>query len=154
MTRHEFEAELIKDEDSGGVGIKIPFNVQEAFGSRSRIKVKCTIDGHPYRGSIHPYGGVHYMGVIKAIREAIGKKPGDTVRIVMEADTGPRVVEVPDDLKRALDKNETARAGFERCSYTHKKEYADWVNGAKKPETRERRVKKTLEMLSEKKKAY
>jgi hypothetical protein len=83
MTAQEFEAELIKDEDSGGVGIKIPFDVQEAFGSKSRIKVKCTIDGYPYRGSIHPYGGVHYMGVLKKIRESIGKMPGDTVSIVM-----------------------------------------------------------------------
>ncbi len=51
MRKQEFEAELIKDEDpKGGVGIKIPFNVQEAFGSKSPVKVKCTTTASPIEG--------------------------------------------------------------------------------------------------------
>ncbi len=93
------------------------------------------------------------MGVIKEIRDAIGKKPGDKVSVVMEVDAEPRVVGVPDGLKRALEKDDAARAAFEKLSYTHKKEYAIWINEAKKPETKEKRIVKTLEMLTEKKKA-
>ncbi len=152
VTRMEFEAELIKDNGTSGAGIKVPFDVQKAFGSKGRIKVKGTIDGYPYRGSIHPYGGVHYLGVRKEIRDAIVKKPGDYVSIVMEVDTEPRIVEVPGDLRRALDINEAAREEFERCSYSHKKEYVDWIVESKKPETRGRRINKLLEMLVEKKK--
>jgi hypothetical protein len=150
MKRQEFEVELIKDDKTSGLGIKIPFNVLETFGSKGRIKVKGTIDGHPYRGSIHPYGGIHYMGVKKEFREAIGKKQGDRVIVTMEVDMEPRTVEAPDDLVRAFDGNETAEAAFEKCSYTHKKEYVDWINEAKKPETRQRRIVKTLEKLVEK----
>jgi uncharacterized protein YdeI (YjbR/CyaY-like superfamily) len=62
----------------------------------------------------------------------------------------PRTVEAPDDLVRAFDGNETAKAAFEKCSYTHKKEYVEWINEAKKPETRQRRIVKTLEKLVEK----
>jgi uncharacterized protein YdeI (YjbR/CyaY-like superfamily) len=45
-----------------------------------------------------------------------------------------------------------AREAFEKCTYTHKKEYVDWIGGAKKQETRERRIIKALEMLVENKK--
>lgn len=150
MKRQEFEVGLIKDDKTSGLGIKIPFNVLETFGSKGQIKVKGTIDGRPYPGSIHPYGGIHYMGVKKEFREAIGKKQGDRMIVTMEVDTEPRTIEVTDDLARAFDGNETAKAAFEKCSYTHKKEYVEWINEAKKPETRQRRIVKTLEKLVEK----
>lgn len=148
MTAQEFEAEIIKDEDSGGAGVVVPPDVVKALGGKGRIKIKCTIDGRPYRGSINPYGGVHFLGVLKSIRETIGKKPGDTIHIAMEADTEPRTVELPEDLRSALDKDDNLKAGFDKLSYSHKKEYVDWVNDAKKAETRERRITKMLEMLA------
>lgn len=147
MTRQEFEATLDRDEDSGGVGIRIPFDVQQAFGKKGQVKVCCSIDGIAYRGSIHPYGGVYYMGVVKKIREAIGKGPGDTVHVTMEVDDDPRVVIVPEDLAQALAGNLKAGAAFEKLSYTHKREYVEWIAGAKKADTRARRIAKTTEEL-------
>jgi hypothetical protein len=142
-----FEATLIMDEDSGDVGVVIPFDVQEAFGKKGRVAVKCTIDGYPYRGSIVPYGGTYYIGVIKKIRDAIGKTQGDTVHIVMELDEEPRVVEVPEDFARALAGNEAAKKAFEKMSYCHRKEYVEWINEARKEETRQRRIAKAMEKL-------
>jgi hypothetical protein len=150
MTGKTFEATIRKDDDSGGAGIKIPFDVQEAFGKKGRVPVKCTIDGHPYRGSIFPYGGTYYIGVVKKVRDAIGKTYGDTVRVVIEADEEPRTVEVPEDFARALDENVTAKMAFEKLSYSHKREYVLWINEAKKDETRQRRIAKTIEKLPEK----
>ena len=112
--------------------------------------MKCTIDGYPYRGSIAPYGGTHYIGVVKKIRDAIGKTYGDTVHIVMELDEEPRVVEVPEDLSQALALNEAAKKAFEKLSYSHKREYVEWIDAAKKEETRQRRVAKAIEKLLEK----
>jgi hypothetical protein len=150
MTGKTFEATLIKDDDSGGAGVKIPFDVQEAFGKKGRVPVKCTIDGYPYRGSIVPYGGTHYIGVVKKIRDAIGKTYGDTVDIVMELDEEPRVVDVPEDFARALAGNEAAKKAFDKLSYSHKREYVEWINEAKKEETRKRRIAKAVEKLLEK----
>jgi uncharacterized protein YdeI (YjbR/CyaY-like superfamily) len=65
----------------------------------------------------------------------------------LELDTEPREVDVPADLEAALDGE--AKAAFERMSYTHRKEYADWIEEAKRPETRARRVGKAVEMIRE-----
>ena len=36
---------------------------------------------------------------------------------------------------------------FDKFSYTHKKEYVQWIEGAKKQETRENRIKKAIEQI-------
>src|SRR5436309_743594 len=96
--RQEFDVELFAE--SGGTGIAMPFSALEVFGKRGQVKVRGTIDGVPYRGSIAPMGGgTHVMVVKKEIREAIGKGAGDHVHVIMELDTEERIVVVPDDLQ-------------------------------------------------------
>ncbi|OPY25799.1 MAG: hypothetical protein A4E28_02937 [Methanocella sp. PtaU1.Bin125] len=148
MTGRTFEAVLIKDDKTNGASVKIPFDVPEAFGRKGRVPVKCTIDGHPYRGSIFPYGGVYYLGVVKKVRDAIGKTFGDTVRVVLEPDEEPRTVAVPSDFAGALAGNKKARHAFEKLSYSHKREYVQWIEEVKKEETRQRRIAKTVEKLT------
>jgi hypothetical protein len=148
MAGQTFDTILLKDDNTSGAGIRIPFDVQEAFGKKGRVPVKCTIDGYPYQGSIVPYGGTYYMGVVKKIREAIAKTYGDTVHVVMELDDGLRVVKVPEDFAQALTGNEKARQAFEKLSYSHKREYLEWIEGAKKEETRQRRIAKAVEKLA------
>jgi hypothetical protein len=148
MAGQTFEAKLIKDNDTNGAGIKITFDVQGAFGKKGRVPVQVTIDGHQFRGSIFPYGGIYYLGVRKEIRDAIGKTYGDTVRIVMEADDEPLAVKVPEDFAHALAGNEKAGQDFEKLSYSHKREYVEWIEDAKKEETRQRRIAKAIEKLT------
>jgi uncharacterized protein YdeI (YjbR/CyaY-like superfamily) len=81
------------------------------------------------------------------VRQAAGAEAGDTVEVELELDTAPREVEVPDALRRALAGDPVAGAAFERLAYTHRKEYARWIEEAKRDETRERRVAQALEML-------
>ncbi len=56
---------------------------------------------------------------------------------------------VPDDLGAALRKNKRAATAFENFSYSHRKEYVDWITGAKRDETRSRRLATAIEWLSE-----
>lgn len=56
---------------------------------------------------------------------------------------------VPADLKRALSKDARARATFDGFSPSHRREYIEWIEEAKRPETREKRLATTLEWLSE-----
>lgn len=56
---------------------------------------------------------------------------------------------VPDSLKAALQKNKKALATFENFSYSHKKEYVEWITEAKRDETRELRLATTIQWLSQ-----
>jgi len=89
------------------------------------------------------------IGLLKAIRDAIGKDVGDTVHVTVERDTEERTVTVPVDLAAALRKDPTADAAFEKLSYTHRREFVQWIEEARRPETRERRIGKTVEMVKE-----
>ncbi|HQR07447.1 MAG TPA: YdeI/OmpD-associated family protein [Gemmatales bacterium] len=56
---------------------------------------------------------------------------------------------VPGDLAAALKKSKTASATFGKFSYSHRKEYIEWIEEAKRPETRAKRVATTIEQLAE-----
>lgn len=147
-----FEA-VIEDAGGGGAFVTIPFDVEQVFGKK-RVKVNATIDGAPYRGSVVRMGGESHMLLVrKDIREKIGKTFGDRVRVTVEEDTAPRVVEVPPDLHRALESSPAAASAFERLSYTHQKEYVDWIEEAKREQTRQNRIARAIEMLEQGKKA-
>lgn len=153
MKKHTFTA-VIQNAGGGGAFVEVPFDVEKAFGSK-RPKVKATIDGIPYRGTLVRMGTeCHLLLILKSIREQAGKTFGDEVHLTVEADTSPRVVELPEGLKRAFKTEKEAKAFFEKLSYTHQKEYVMWINDAKKEETRQARVIKTIEMLKKGKKEH
>ncbi|MDX1492633.1 MAG: YdeI/OmpD-associated family protein [Longimicrobiales bacterium] len=139
---------LIESGRGGGAFVLVPFDVKEAFGS-GRPKVRALIDGYEYRGSIANMGQGHCLGIRKDVRAAIGKDVGDTVQVQVELDTSPRTVEMPPELLSALEKAPDARERYDGMSYTHRKEYAQWVSEAKKQETRDRRATKAVEMIRE-----
>lgn len=128
--------------------IEFPYDVQEMYGTRGWVKVKATFDGVPYRGSLSNLGGgCHILIVRKDIRRQIGKNPGDEVLVTVERDTEERLVEVPDDLLAALNANAQAAEFYESLSYTNRKEYAEWVRSAKRPETRVNRITASIEKM-------
>jgi hypothetical protein len=148
--KQEFEVEL--DKFDGAVSFVVPFDVQQVWGTRAQVRVRGTLNGHPYRASIAPYGGQHYMVLRKEIREGAGLKSGDRVKVVMEVDTEERTVDVPDDFQQALDQNPQAKAIFEDFAYTPRKEYVHWIESAKKAETRASRIQKAVEQIAQGKK--
>ena len=151
MPSHEFHATLIRPEQPGAwTYLNIPFSVEDAFGSKGQIKLRGRINGHAFRGTAMPHGdGTHYLVVNKSIRDAIGAEQGDTVSVVMELDTEERILDVPADLLAALEKDEPAWAVFEKLSYSHKKEYVDWIESAKTTETRQRRIQSARQMITQ-----
>jgi hypothetical protein len=126
--------------------LALEFDVREEFG-RARPPVKVTINSYTYRSTVSVYGGKYFIPVCKANRDAAGVKIGDACKITIASDDEVRDVAPPPDLKAALAKNPAAKARWEKLSFTHKKEHALALLDAKKPETRARRLQKTLEML-------
>ena len=154
MTIHSFEAVLIRPE---GVGtwtyLNIPQDMSATFGSRGQVKVKGTINGYPFRSTALPKGdGSHYLVVGISIRDQIGAIQGNTVKVMLELDVEEREVNVPEDLVQALESLPLAKSVFNQLSYSHKKEYVNWILCARQAETRQRRIEKALMLLSQGKK--
>ena len=146
--KHTFTA-IIQNPGGGGAFVEVPFDVEKEFGSK-KPKVKAMIEGVPYRGTLVRMGRKdHMLIIVKGIREQIGKTFGDKVKIIVEPDHEPRVIEVPTDLINELKKDKNAKAIFDKLAYSHQKEYVKWIEDAKKSETRRARVMKTIEMLKQ-----
>ena len=147
--KHTFAA-VIQNAGGGGAFVEVPFDVEKAFGSK-KPKVKAMIEGVEYRGTLVRMGTeCHLLLILKSIREQVGKTFGDEIKVTVEADTEERVITVPAELKRAFKSEKEAKAVFEKLSYTHQKEYVTWISEAKKDQTRQNRVAKTIEMLKKK----
>ena len=143
---------VIEDAGGGGAYVRIPFDVEQAFGKK-RVQVNATFDGEPYRGLLVRMGEPwHLLIILKGIREKIGKGFGDEVEVTLEEDTEPRVIEIPSALAQALEREPQALAFFDGLAYTHRREYVNWINEAKQETTRQNRVSKTIEMLKDMKK--
>jgi hypothetical protein len=129
-----------------GTMFQVPFDLTEAFG-RARPPVKVTIRGHTWRTTPGVYGGVAYIGLNRGVKSATGVDAGERVRVEMEFDEEPRTARVPPDLRDALTGEQATKAAFSKLSYTHRREYVEWIEEAKRPETRARRVAQTVERV-------
>jgi hypothetical protein len=144
-----FKVKLERYQDTQILHVYLPFDVFEAFGTRARMAVKGEIKGFPFRSSIFPMrGGKFYMVVNREMREGAKVKAGETVEFVMEKDDEPRAIATPPDLLKALSARKSAKAVWDKLSYTHRKEYIKAIEEAEKPETRARRIAKAIEMIA------
>jgi len=112
-----------------------------------RFPVVATVNGYTWRTSVARMRGEFMVGLNREVREGAGVHAGDTVTLELALDTEPRTVEVPPALAEALDADPEAKTAFEGMAFTHRKEYARWIDEAKKEETRARRVSQAVEMI-------
>lgn len=149
--KQTFEAKLAARGPGGSwTQMAVPFDVEKAFGTKARVAVRGTINGFAFRSSIMPRGdGTHYMAVNREMQKGASATAGDTVSVTMEPDTAARTVAVPADVKKALAGKPELNRKFATLSYSHRKEYVDWIEQAKKPETRARRIEKMMGVLAE-----
>jgi len=153
MTKKIKFTSVIEEAYNGGAYVTVPFDVEEAFGKK-RVKVKATIAGFPYRGSMTRMGSKdHILVVIKDIRVKAGVTFGDEIEVEVEEDTEPRVVVIPDDVKQVLAEHPQAGAFFEKLSYSGRKEYIFWIESAKRAQTRQNRISKMIDLLKQGKKS-
>ena len=145
MPQLDFEGHLDSDQDA--CFIRVPPAVLTALGQGKRVPVKVTINGYTYRTTIAVYGGKSYLGVRREVREAAGVTAGDQLTVGLEYDAEPRTVDLPDALRSALEADAAAAAAFGKLSYTRKKEFIQWVSGAKRAETQRRRMEQAMAML-------
>ncbi|MEZ7888313.1 MAG: YdeI/OmpD-associated family protein, partial [Cloacibacterium sp.] len=101
-----------------------------------------------YRGSLAKMkSDGHLLGLTQEVRKQLGKTFGDKVAVKLWEDQDERIVEIPEDVLEVFEKNKDAFEMYQKMSYTHRKEYMRWITDAKKPETRENRKVKLIEMI-------
>ncbi|MEU0565833.1 YdeI/OmpD-associated family protein [Nonomuraea sp. NPDC005983] len=128
-------------------GFQVPDEVVADLGAGKRPPVRVTINGHTYRSTVASMGGRYMVGISAENRTHAEVSAGDDVVVNLELDTEPREVAVPADLAEALDRDAEAKRFFDTLSYTKKQWFVLSVEGAKKPETRQRRLIETIALL-------
>ena len=130
----------VKTAGKTAAGIVVPPEIVQALGSGRNPKVKVSVNGYTFRGTVQVSNGQFMLSFSSDKREASGVKGGDQVEVTLELDTEPRTVEVPEDLRAALSARAGAMEAFEGLAYSRRKEFVRQVNEAKAQETRARRI--------------
>jgi hypothetical protein len=140
-----FKTTLVRD---GSICfIPVPFDPKAAFG-KVRAPVTVTLNGYSFRSTIASMGEGPCIPLRRSNREAASLEGTETLRVTLELDELKREVKVPQDLAKALNTEPAAKAKWQALSYTHRREHAEAVEGAKKPETRARRIAGIVSKLS------
>jgi hypothetical protein len=132
--------------DGSMSAIPVPFDPKAVFG-KVRAPVKVTINGYTYRSTIAAMGGPPFIPLRKSHREAAGLDGAGTVTVRLDLDTEKREVTPPSDLVKALKAVAGATERWRALSFTHQREHVEAIEGAKKPETRARRIAAAVEMV-------
>ena len=144
-TSRTFAAE-VEPRPGGGVAIKVPFDPSTAWGAKDRHYVAGTIGGFPVRGTVTEVGDDHFLllGPTWCRDPRVG--PGARVTVSL-APEGPQVAALASDLRAAFAAEPGARRFFESLATFYRKGYIDWVEAAKRPETRAKRIAEMLVAL-------
>lgn len=130
-------------------GIKIPPAIVEQLGAGKKPPVRITINGYTYRNTVAVMGGEFMVGVSAEHRKGANVAGGDEIDVNIELDTEERVVAIPPDFEKVLNKNAAAMLFFQKLSYSKKQGLVIPIKDAKTEETRQRRIEKAIAALKE-----
>lgn len=150
----KFSAVIQQNGEMNAAFVEFPFSTEELFNKKGQVKIKAVFDDKvEYRGSLAKMkSDCHILGLTQEVRKQLGKTFGDEVSVSLTEDKEERVIEIAEDIVSVFNENPEAKTLFDKMSYTHKKEYIRWIEEAKKPETRENRKIKMIQMILDGKK--
>lgn len=147
--KYEFDSEIKQLEGKIRWSVfYFPYSVLEHFGSKGNIPVCITVNGHSFDHTLLPSRNGHYLVYNEFIRQAIGKEIGDIVHITLEKDTKERKYEVPSHIEKALNDNGILEQFLKQPDYL-KREQVNYIEIAKKEETKTNRLNKLIVQLGE-----
>ena len=144
MSSKTFEATILRE--GSMCAIPLTFDPKSVFG-KVRAPVRVTLNGYTFRSTTAAMGGPPFIPLRKSNREAAGVEGGETIEVRLELDTEKREVKPPADFVKALKAAPPAWERWRELSYTHQREYVEALAGAKKPETRARRLESAVQAI-------
>ncbi len=144
----EFEAEVLGEE--GGAWVDVPLDLKKTYGKGNLVPIVATFNGTArYQGVLAKMGGPAPMLLVRSdVRDELGVQVGDRVHVRIELDSAPRVVTLPEDVAGLVEENSAAKTTWEELAPSQRRAYAGWIEEAKRPETRQRRVEETVRKLA------
>lgn len=131
------------------VYVPLPFDPDEAWGSKSVHHVAGTVNGNRVRAVVEVVGHVHGIVLGPAWRRAGAIAPGDEVDVVL-APEGPQRDDLAADIRAALAAEPTAGASFDALATFYRTGYLQWVDATKgRPDVRSARIGEMIELLKE-----
>jgi hypothetical protein len=126
--------------------IPLTFDPRSVFG-KVRVPVKVSLNGYTYRSTITVMGGPPGIPLRRSNREAAGLEGGETIEVRLALDTDKREVVPPTDFVKALKAAPPAWERWRELSYSHRREHVEAIEGARRPETRTRRIEGAVRMI-------
>lgn len=126
----------------------LPAKASAKLPTRGMISVEGRFAGQPFQATLEPDGqGSHWLKVTRALREAAGVAVGDTVALEIAPASEAAEARVPVDLRKALAAAPEANAQWFSLTPVARRDWIQWLDSAKKAETRERRIASSCDML-------
>ena len=132
----------------GRVFVPVPFDPDQAFGSKRRHHVAGTVNGMRVRAVIEAIGGGYGIALGAAWRRDCGVRPGDAVEVSLSPE-GPQREDLPADLAAALMANPAAGEFFDSLAQFYRKAYLRWIEATRRsPQRRAERIAETVRLLA------
>ena len=130
-------------------GIPVPDEVIASLNAGKRPALSVMINGYTYRTTVGFVDGRTMIPLSAENRAGAGVAGGDEVEVEVALDTAPREVNLPADFALALERDPAAKRTFDGLSYSMRNYHVQQIEGAKTPETRQRRIEKSIATLRE-----
>jgi hypothetical protein len=126
--------------------VRLPFDPSEVWGEKSKHYVSGTVDGRKIRVPLAPAGRDSVLRLGEAWLRESTIEAGASVDVILWAE-GPQRQTLSLDLREALSQEPEAEAFFLGLATFYRKGYVNWIENARRPETRAGRIRKAVELL-------
>lgn len=134
--------------------LHVPFDPNQRWGIKARHDITGSINGAVVRGPLEAEGNGYILPLGTAWQRDHGFTAGATVTVVLRPE-GPQIAAMANDLQDAFAAAPKAVAFFNSLPTFYRKNYLRWVEGAKRPETRVKRIEEMISLLkAEKRERY
>ena len=146
--KFEFDSEITRLEGKIKWNVfYFPYPTLEHFDSKGNIPVCITVDGHKFDHTLLPSRNGHYLVYNEFIKRAVGKDSGDIIHVTLEKDLKDRKFQIPPYIGSILKDSGVLEYFLKQPDYL-KREQINYIEIAKKEETKTNRLNMLIKQLS------